>query len=386
MVSPRAAPCNWDMLLSDASKTLKQDILALATRAVRAECGALIETARNENPPPHVLYTAPGVPLELLTNFPPPCGPIPITVDDTSRHPDVATNSPIRGYMAVPVISSTGETIGSLHFGHSRPAVFTDEEAWIAGAVARQAALALDNAAGREDLARANEELQRANSDLNDFTFSASHDLQEPLRMISIFAQLLRRKLEGSLDEEGVEYLGNVLRGTHRLQSLVRDFLAYNRTASIPDNEASQSADASVALDIALNNLKPAIREAGAVVEHSALPSVRIRSTPLTEVFQHILANALKYQRQQPPRISISAVRQGDFCVFSVEDNGIGIDEKYKEQIFGIFKRLHTADEYTGTGVGLAICRRIVDRSGGRIWVESEPGRGSVFRFTLPAA
>ena len=385
MVSPVPTPRNRDMLLSDASETLRQDVLALATRAVRSECGALIENGRNENRPSNVLYTAPGVPPDLLTNFPPRSA-IPITVDDTSGHPDFDTVSPIRSYMAVPVISAAGEVMGSLHFGHSRPGAFTADEEWIAQAMARHSALAFDNDASHQKLSGANEELTRANSDLNDFAYSASHDLQEPLRIISIFTQLLRRKIEGSLDEESTEYLGNVLRGTQRLQALVRDFLAYNRASSAPITDAPQFADASVALDIAINNLKPVIREAGAIIEHSNLPSVRIRSTLLTEVFQQILGNALKYQRQQPPRVSVSAARQGEFCVFSVEDNGIGIDARYKEQIFGVFKRLHTADQYAGTGIGLAICRRIIDRAGGRIWVESEPGRGSIFRFTLPAA
>lgn len=390
---------------------LTQKITDLATQAVRAEFGALFHNVRNENQESYVLYTLSGVPREAFANFPMPrntevFGPTfrgdgPVRSDDITKDPRYGKNAPhhgmpvghlpVRSYLAVPVISRSGDVLGGLFFGHGRTGVFGEEEERIAKGIAAQAAVALDNAAlfsesqrAQRELGRSYEELKRANSDLNEFAHSASHDLQEPLRTVSIFTQLLRRKVEGTLDPEAEEYLAHVLRGARRLETLVRDFLTYNQVAAISD-EQPPITDAGMALDIALTNLKRTIDQSGTTIESVRLPSVRIRAVPLTQVFQHLLGNAMKYRRDESPRIGIRTERQDNAWLFSVEDNGIGIDDRYKEQVFGIFKRLHTADEHSGTGIGLAICRRIIERAGGRIWVESEPGRGSIFRFTLPA-
>jgi light-regulated signal transduction histidine kinase (bacteriophytochrome) len=288
-------------------------------------------------------------------------------------------------------MSRLGEAVGGLFFGHSQPDVFNEEAEDIVQGIAAQAAIALDNAAlfkqsqeSEEALRRSNEELRRANEDLNQFAHSASHDLQEPLRTVSVYSQLLRRKFQHALDEEGEEYIRYVVRGALRMEALVKDLLAYTQASTVSE-EPAPSTDANTAIDAALLNLKAAIEDSGALVTYSALPHVRIFPVHLTQLFQNLIGNAIKYRRDERPTINIHAEARAGEWLFSVADNGIGIEEKYKQHIFGIFKRLHSADEYSGTGVGLAICQRIVERNGGRIWVESQPGRGSTFFFTLPA-
>jgi PAS domain S-box-containing protein len=390
---------------------LTQKVTDIATQAVRAEFGALFHNEVNERGEMYALYTLSGVPREAFANFPMPrntavFGPTfrgegTVRSDDITKDPRYGRNAPHRGmpeghlpvcsYLAVPVISRSGAVLGGLFFGHSRPGVFTEDDERIAAGIAAQAAIALDNAMLFEDsqrsqdaLRRSNEELRRANEDLNQFAHSASHDLQEPLRTISIYTQLLRRKLDNRLDPETEQYARYVLRGATRMEALIKDLLAYTQAAS--GSEAASVIEGDEALDAALSNLRAAIEQSGAHVTHGPLPRVRITRVHLTQVFQNLIGNAIKYRRDEPPRIRIGAERHQSGWLFSVEDNGIGIEEKYREQIFGIFKRLHTAEEYSGTGIGLAICQRIVERAGGRIWVESELGRGSTFFFTLPAA
>jgi light-regulated signal transduction histidine kinase (bacteriophytochrome) len=231
---------------------------------------------------------------------------------------------------------------------------------------------------------RAEEELRLANQDLRQFANSASHDLQEPLRTISIYSPLLRRKLDKRLDEEEEEFVSHILRGAGRMEALIKDLLAYSQ-ASLIDDKPLQVVKAQSAFEAALSNLKAAIEESSASISVENLPQVRIPEIALCQLFQNLVGNAIKYRGEESPRIAIRCERRPGEWLFSVSDNGIGIDEKYREQIFGIFKRLHTADEYSGTGMGLAICQRIVQRAGGRIWVDSSPGRGSTFYFTLPA-
>jgi light-regulated signal transduction histidine kinase (bacteriophytochrome) len=194
----------------------------------------------------------------------------------------------------------------------------------------------------------------------------------------------LRRALNGKLDPDAEEYLRYIVKGASRMEAMVRDLLAYTQ-ASANSNEPAPVVDATSALEAALSNLRASIDDSAACVTCAALPRVRIHQVHLTQLFQNLIGNAIKYRAEQVPRIRIGAERRQQQWLISVEDNGIGIEPEFKEHIFGIFKRLHTADEYSGTGVGLAICQRIVDRAGGRIWVESQPGRGSTFFFTLPS-
>jgi light-regulated signal transduction histidine kinase (bacteriophytochrome) len=352
-----------------------------------------------------------GVPREAFENFPMPrnthvFGPTfrgegAVRSDDITKDPRYGKNAPYHGmpqghlpvcsYLAVPVVSRTGKVLGGLFFGHSQVGIFTEEAEQIATGIAAQAAIALDNAAlfadsqrSQDALRRSNEELRRANEDLNQFAHSASHDLQEPLRTMSIYSQLLRRKFKGRLDAEEEQYIHYVVRSAARMEALLRDLLAYTQ-ASSPSDQPHRVVDANAALDGALSNLRATIESSGACVTYGTLPKLRIPQVHLTQLFQNLIGNAIKYLREQPPRVKIGAERRNAEWLFSVEDNGIGIEEKYKEHIFGIFKRLHTADEYSGTGIGLAICQRIVERAGGRIWVESQLGRGSTFFFTLPS-
>ena len=235
-----------------------------------------------------------------------------------------------------------------------------------------------------EALREANELLRLANADLEHFAYSASHDLQEPLRTVSIYSEMLRNKLPGKLGPGADEYIGYIVDGAARMQQLLKD-LRNVAQATMNTQKPTQDADANQALRRSLAILKPAIEESGAVVSHGPLPMVRIHDFQLEQMFQNLIGNAVRYRSEAPPRIHVTAVRAGDHWQFSVRDNGIGIDPQYKEQIFGLFKRLHSAADYPGTGMGLAICQRIVHCAGGRIWVESEPGRGATFSFTLPA-
>ncbi len=229
----------------------------------------------------------------------------------------------------------------------------------------------------------ANAALIQSNADLQQFAYSASHDLQEPLRMVATYSEMLRRRFDEKLGQSGDEYIGYIIQGALRMEQLLKDLRAYAQ-ASIGAQEPAEDADAAEILDKTLASLDAAIEECGAVITHGELPRVRIHDFQLEQVFQNLVANSIRYRRSDPPRIHIAATRQGQVWQFSVQDNGIGIAPQYKEQIFGIFKRLHSSAEYPGTGMGLAICQRIVERRGGRIWVESEPGRGSTFFFTIP--
>jgi PAS domain S-box-containing protein len=232
-------------------------------------------------------------------------------------------------------------------------------------------------------LLAANEALRRANTDLEQFAYSASHDLQEPLRMVATYSELLKKRFNGQLGAEGDEYIGFTVEGARRMEKLLRDLRVYTQL-STGECKAETAVDANDVLQKALGNLQVAIHEAGAVVTSEPLPHVPILEFQLEQLFQNLIANAIRYRSSRPPEVHTAAQERETDWLFSVQDNGMGIDPRFKEQIFGVFKRLHTASEYPGTGMGLAICQRVVERAGGRIWVESEPGRGSTFYFTLP--
>ena len=229
------------------------------------------------------------------------------------------------------------------------------------------------------------EALARANADLEQFAHSASHDLREPLRSISVYSGLLQRNYIGSLDECGRDFLGQIQANTKRMTVLLDDLLTYAHASSIPD-EALEPVHATKSLDVALENLAGAIQESGATVTATSdMPLVRIRESHLSQVFQNLIGNAIKYRKDtDPPVVHLSAARANGTWVFSVADNGIGVPPAYKESIFGLFKRLHSNSKYAGSGMGLAICQRIVERYRGQIWVESEPGHGANFFFTIP--
>jgi PAS domain S-box-containing protein len=233
-----------------------------------------------------------------------------------------------------------------------------------------------------EALKKTHADLERSNTDLEQFAYVASHDLQEPLRMVSSFTQLLGQRYKGKLDGDADEFIGFAVDGANHMQRLINDLLTFSRIGT--RGQLPEAIPSDTALDRALDNLKLAIEESQAVVEREPLPTVAADDVQLIQVFQNLIANAIKFRGDEPPRIRIAAEARGKEWVFSVRDNGIGIDPQYLERIFIIFQRLHERGKYPGTGIGLAICKKIVQRHGGRIWVESEPGKGSTFYFSLP--
>jgi light-regulated signal transduction histidine kinase (bacteriophytochrome) len=233
-------------------------------------------------------------------------------------------------------------------------------------------------------LDRRTAELQRSNSELEQFAYVASHDLQEPLRVVRGYADLLARRCRGRLDADADRWLDTIRGHVDRMMALVGDLLALSRVGTA--TAAPEACDAGLQCDRAVACLRDLIDREGAVVSRDPLPRVRAVPAQLAQLFQNLVANGVKFHGQRPPRVHVTGeVRAGEATI-AVRDEGIGIDPSQAEAIFAMFARLHGRDEYSGSGIGLAICRRIVEHHGGRIWVESEPGRGAVFKFTLPAA
>lgn len=231
-------------------------------------------------------------------------------------------------------------------------------------------------------LSRQAEELRRSNEELEQFAYVASHDLQEPLRMVSSYTQLLAKDYGGKLDEDADTYIEYAVDGVKRMQALINDLLAYSRVGT--QGRAFEPTDCEPVLQRALANLAVTIEESGATVTHDPLPTVAADHIQLMQLFQNLIANGIKFRGEAPPHVHLSAERREGAWEFAVRDNGIGIAEKHQDRIFQIFQRLHTRRRYPGTGIGLALCRKIVERHGGRIGVQSELGGGSTFYFTLP--
>lgn len=226
-------------------------------------------------------------------------------------------------------------------------------------------------------------EIQRSNTELEQFAYVISHDLQEPLRMVSSYTQLLAKRYQSKLDADADEFIAYAVDGAKRMQALLYDLLEYSRVGT--HGKTPSLINCEDIVHQAMDNLKIAIEECGALVSHDALPSIKADEGQLVRLFQNLIGNAIKFHGQEPPRVHISAKRRCDMVTFSVRDNGIGIDPQHAQSIFEIFRRLHTREEYPGTGMGLAICKKIVERHGGRIWVQSKPGEGSTFCFTILA-
>jgi PAS domain S-box-containing protein len=226
-------------------------------------------------------------------------------------------------------------------------------------------------------------ELSRSNEELQQFAYVSSHDLQEPLRMVASYTQLLAKRYKGRLDSDADEFIAFAVDGCNRMQGLIQDLLTYSRAGT--NKKALCEVSGDEALQGALTNLRVTIEQSGAVVSHDSLPAIETDQTQLTQVFQNLVGNAIKYRTAEAPRVHVSAAKNGDNeWIFSVRDNGLGIAPQYFDRIFILFQRLHGRNEFEGTGIGLAICKKVLERLGGRIWVESQPGTGSTFYFALP--
>ena len=298
----------------------------------------------------------------------------------------------IDAFCCYPLITD-GKLLGTLSFGTKRSEAFDPSELEMLRAMADEVAVALDRillieklAESNRKLAEMNADLRRVNFDLEQFVFSASHALREPLRDLAIHSELLRRRAQPGLDEGSQQWLSVVLRSAERMEALFRDLMAFiqvTRSHAAPQTEA----DSNVVLDHVLATLEGAMRNAGATVNAEVLPAVCMDGQHLFQVFRNLIENAIKYQAPGvTPEIQVYSYDTGDDAVICVRDNGMGIAARHQERVFELFKRLHTSEEYEGTGLGLAICQKIVEQHGGRIWVESELGKGAVFCFRVRRA
>jgi len=298
-----------------------------------------------------------------------------------------ATAAGLRGAFALPV--RMGEKVlGAIEFFSHEP---RHPDKWlltttvsIGNLIGQLMARRQAEAAMREafqELEHKTRELTRSNEELQQFAYVASHDLQEPLRMISSYTQLLGRRYGDRLDGDAKEFMAYIVDGAARMKQLIEDLLAYSRVGTRA--KEFQEVDSGASLARALSNLRASQEASGAVITHDPMPHVLADGAQLAQIFQNLIGNAIKFRGAEPPRIHVGAQTTDTVCVFTVKDNGIGLDTQYAERIFMMFQRLHNKTEYPGTGIGLAIVKKIVERHGGRIWVESEPGKGAQFGFTI---
>lgn len=303
---------------------------------------------------------------------------------DVARDPSFTRREHLEqpGAAAIVPIRVGTAVVGVLEFFASAPRDADPELLEVLTQIGIQLGRAIERSRGREELSRRAEELARSNADLEQFAYVASHDLQEPLRMVGSYMQLISERYSDSLDETGERYIHYAVDGANRMQSLVRDLLSFSRVGSRAEEMVLTDLDEVLAQ--ALANFQMAIKESGAVISHEHLPKVNGDAAQLTQLLQNLVGNAIKFRGDHQPEVLIRAERRPEEWLLSVKDNGVGFDPKYAERIFVIFKRLHGRDEYAGTGIGLAISKRIVERHGGRIWAESEPEKGTTIFFTLP--
>ncbi|MGB3201291.1 MAG: response regulator [Nodosilinea sp.] len=292
----------------------------------------------------------------------------------------------VQAKLVVPIL--TQDDLWGLLIAHqcSGPRQWTDFESELLQQLADQMAIALTQAHLLEQETLQSQELARSNAELQQFAYIASHDLQEPLRMVTSYLQLLERRYQDRLDADAHDFIQYAVDGALRMRSLINDLLAYSRIGT--RGQSFQPISSTQAVEQAMANLQVAIAESEANITYGDLPLIKADPTQLTQLFQNLIGNALKFrtQAQAPCRIDIAAQQQEDMWLFSVRDNGIGIDPQYADQIFVIFQRLNNRVDYPGTGIGLAVCKKIVERHGGKIWVESDLDQGASFYFTIPGA
>ncbi len=287
----------------------------------------------------------------------------------------------IEAYACHPLMAG-GRFFGAISFGTRTRKNFTEEELSFMKAVADLMVTAIDRRQAQTALQLTAEEVKRSNRDLEQFAYIASHDLQEPLRAVGGYVALLQRRFPGNLDAKALEYINGALEGVSRMEQLIGDLLAFSRAGT--HGGAFARADLQAILNNTLHNLRTSIERTQAKVTCDVLPTLTADATQVMQIFQNLIGNAIKFRSQRPPEIHVGVQKQPGFWVFSVRDNGIGIEAQYFDRIFQIFQRLNTRKHYPGTGIGLAICKKMVERHGGAIWVESVPGQGSTFYFSLP--
>jgi PAS domain S-box-containing protein len=279
-------------------------------------------------------------------------------------------------------VKVAGRTIGVVNIISRDPNHFTTERIRLLNTIVGEVGVLLENARLYETLQERADELARSNADLEQFAYVASHDLQEPLRSVVGFTSLLSRRYEGKLDENADRFIGRAVAAASRMQVLINDLLSYSRVGR--NLEDPEVIDVEALLAHEVDGLQAAIEESGADITYGQLPSIVADSSLMGQVFRNLIGNAIKFRGDEPPKVHVSAENLGNEWKFAVRDNGIGIDPQFAQRIFTIFQRLHTREDYPGTGIGLSICKKAVERLGGRIWVESQLGMGSTFYFTIP--
>jgi PAS domain S-box-containing protein len=287
-----------------------------------------------------------------------------------------------QSYLGVVLLDSAGQALGLISVLSCQPLLETQVMTEILTIFAARVAAELERQQAELTLQLQKQELARSNEELQQFAYVASHDLQEPLRMITSYLELLEHRYQGQLDAKADTFIAYAVDGATRMQALINDLLSYSRVGR--RGQQFQSVDCDQILQTVLIDLQVAIDQSQAKISADTLPQVQADPVQMSQLFQNLISNAIKFRRQEPPQVYISLQPTDGKWLFSVRDNGIGIEKKYSDRIFIIFQRLHSKTEYPGTGIGLAVCKKIVERHGGNIWVESQPGRGSTFYFTLP--
>ncbi|HIK15567.1 MAG TPA: response regulator [Leptolyngbyaceae cyanobacterium M33_DOE_097] len=288
----------------------------------------------------------------------------------------------VKAKLVVPIL--TKHELWGLLIVHqcSGPRRWTEFETDLLQQLANQIGIALTQAQLLEQETLQRQELSRSNAELQQFAYIASHDLQEPLRMVTSYLQLIERRYKGQLDADADDFIQFAVDGAVRMRTLINDLLTYSRVGT--QAHPFERMSCSKAVENAIANLKVAIEENQAVVTYQDLPELEADSIQITQLFQNLISNAIKFRGRVQPQVAIEASHQDDVWRFAVKDNGIGIDPQYAERIFVIFQRLNNRVDYAGTGIGLAVCKKIVERHGGKIWVQSELGKGATFYFTIP--
>lgn len=290
----------------------------------------------------------------------------------------------VRSVVSTPLVSRSGKTLGALNVFHSALNRPNDLDLRLLDLLARQASDIIERTLAEQELKRYAEALKRSNAELQSFAYIASHDLREPLRMVSSYLDLLEKKYQSrEVDPQAREYMRFAMDGAERMHEMINDLLTYSRIGT--QGRPFAPVDMTEVVSIACKDLEAAIKECGASVTCGPLPSVSADQTQMLLLLENLVSNAVKFRSAEAPRVTVTARESGGEWTFLVQDNGIGIPEDQRDRLFHMFQRLHTRDEYPGTGIGLAIAKKIVERHGGRIWFESEVGKGSTVFFTIPA-